>query len=152
MGISTDGVISFGVVFEEGQEFPWDNFDGIDEWWMKTKGYKPVLQPFTKEGRYAEGWTEDDLRFKEYFAHRDEWRTKNPLPVEEENYCNQEFPMTAIVIPALGHRCSRGFPAEFDPAQLIAPPEKVDALVAFLKEFGLDSGSEPGWILTSYWG
>ena len=27
MGLSTDGEISFGIVFDEGFEFPWDEYD-----------------------------------------------------------------------------------------------------------------------------
>lgn len=40
MGMSTDGQLCFGICFEDGFEFPWDNeeFDNsIERWWNANK-------------------------------------------------------------------------------------------------------------------
>ena len=50
MGVSTDGIIAFGIVLDEGQELPWDDEPGdgdFEDWWRKVNG-----------------WTEDTLALK----------------------------------------------------------------------------------------
>ena len=155
MSVSTNGIIAFGVPFEEGAKFPWDieQFDGdIENWWRDVNGFKDIHEPWTPEGEYAAGWKKDDPRFDEYYNHRRNWLNENPVPVELENYCSAEYPMFAITIPGLGLGCCRGSPAELDPALLVATSEQIKSLKDFFREHGIETDGEPQWLLMSYWG
>ena len=155
MSTSTNGVISFGVVCEEDTVFPWDEspFDGdIDVWWRHENGYVPIYEPFTSDGDFAEGWTENDKRFTEYYEHGRRWEDEHPLPVELVNYCSASVPMHIISLPDVGTSCRRGYPREFIPAELTVTDEQVDSLLSFLEKYKIESDSNPRWLLTSYWG
>ena len=155
MGVSTNGVISFGVPCEEDYEFPWDadEFEGdIEEWWRKENGFEDVHNPWTPEGNYADGWEKDDPRFDEYYGRRRDWLKANPVPVEPENYCSGECPMYAITVVGVGLSCRRGYPEAFDPASLAVTDEQVEALKSFLEKYEIEYEGEPRWLLTSYWG
>lgn len=150
MGVSTDGIIAFGVPCEEGAQFPWWE-EEIEEWWRAEHGFVDVHEPWTPEGDYAEGWEYGDPRLDEYHAHRKEWLEDNPLP-ELVNYCSGECPMYAITIPGRGLVCHRGYPQTFQPSQLVVKKEEVEALEAFLAKYHLEYEGKPRWLLLSYWG
>ena len=156
MSISVEGAICFGFVCGEGcgeeTEFPWDEeFDGdIDEWWRHVKGYQPLYKAFTAEGNYAEGWHENDPRFKEYFDHRFKWVKDNPLPVALLNCGSSDCPMYVIAVPNLGFECEWGYPTIFEPSQLEVSDVQINALKAFLDEYDIDYEGEPQWLLISY--
>jgi len=154
MGVSTNGIIAFGVVCEEDCKFPWDEEcdGGIDEWWKKERGFADIHHPWTPDGNYAPGWTENDPRFREYYDHRTKWRAKNPVPIELENYCSGGSPMYAITVPGVGLLCWRGDPKTFDPTALVVTDEQVAALMEFLKRYEIKYIGEPSWLLMSYWG
>lgn len=153
MGVSTDGQISYGVVIEEGYEFPWDvkHEDDLEDWWRRVNGFEDLHDPWTAEGGYADGWSREDPRFKDHYAHRHEWESHNPLPIELINYCSGDVPMYVIAIPDTGKICYRGCPTVFDPASLVVTDQQRDNLLAFLEKWSIKHG-EPGWVLTSYWG
>lgn len=155
MGTTTNGEIWYGVLFEEGLEFPWDIVDedssdegDIEEWWRSVNGYVPLHTPFTEAGEYADGWHKDDPRFREYYDHRHKWLADNPLPVEMVNVCSGDYPMYGLAVVGSVRTANRGFPETFDPAEL-----KADAtvLLDFCKRFSIEHG-EPSWYLSSYWG
>ena len=64
MGVNTDGQICFGIKFEEGDEFPWEDVDGdydLEEWWRRVNGYtNPHESPWDEKGGYKEGFSRDD--------------------------------------------------------------------------------------------
>ena len=155
MGQSTDGVISFGVTCEEDTEFPWDKGDCEEDlvaWWRELQGFKDIHHPWTPEGNFAEGWSEGDPRFAEYFAHRNQWLKAHPLPVHLENYCSGDCPMYAIVAPGTVRRCTRGYPETFVPSDLSVTGAQRDDLLAFLRKHQIEHYGDPRWLLTSYWG
>jgi len=155
MSVSTNGIIRYGVVCEEGAEFPWDNekYDyDIEIWWLEINDYKPLYKPFTEEGEYAEGWASRDPRFDEYFDHKSEWLKNNPIPVDIENYCSDGCPMYAIIVPEIGLRCSRGYPESFDPLNLTVTEKQKTELLEFLEKYNIEYETEPSWLLMSYWG
>jgi hypothetical protein len=43
---------------------------------------------FGESGDYAEGWSENDPRFEEYFSLRRKRLSENPVPFQAENYCS----------------------------------------------------------------
>jgi len=166
MGISTDGQLSYGVVFGEEHKFPWDaeEFEGgyIEEWWMAVKGYANThYYPFTKDGYYKEDapvlidkWGNKSLdhsnpKIQAYYDHRRAWLASNPLPVQLVNYCSGDYPMYLVAVKHI--ECSRGYPTEIDPAFLEVSEEEKQSLRDFLNLAGLEA-NEPKWWLTSYWG
>ena len=50
MGCSASCAIVFGLLFEEGYQFPWiDDDDGsgdLEEWWREQNGYVPPFEPY----------------------------------------------------------------------------------------------------------
>lgn len=154
MGVSTDGQLSYGIVFEEGFEFPWDypDFDGdMDEWWMFVNGFEnPIESPYTSDGQgYREGFNENSPEIPEYFKNRRNWMESNPLPVELVNYCSLEYP---IYLLATKHYCaSRGYPEEIDPRILLDTTEPKERLKKFVNQYGIQTDCEPRWWLTSFW-
>ena len=155
MSTSTNGEIAFGVLCEEGTEFPWDDDefeDDIETWWRSVNGFVDVYQPYTPEGNYAEEWSHGDPRFREYFDKRHAWEADNPLPVDLVNYCHSDVPMYVIAVPGVGLSCSRGYPEVFDPKKLKVSHEQEFKLLQFLAQYKINYTGEPAWLLTSYWG
>ncbi len=154
MGQSTNGIIAYGSIFEEGFEFPWDDdkydFD-IGEWWECVMNYEPIYQPWTESGGYAPGWVREDPRFTEYFQHKRDWLKENPLPVAVENYCHGDYPMYALVIPTTVITALRGDPESFDPRGLCFSATELHDFKKFMDLFEI-SYEEPQWLLMSYWG
>lgn len=132
MGVSSDGEISYGIVFEEGYEFPWDvDHDGDpDEWWISK-----VLQ----------------LIYKDY-AEMHAILKDNPLPFQLVNYCSGEYPMYILAVPGTLKSAYRGSPKSFTLDELQVDEEASKKLIAFCEEYGLEGESEIGWTLSSYMG
>lgn len=154
MGVSTDGIIGFGVLCEEDTLLPW-NMEGvydIEEWWLDVSEYVPEFQPFTKEGDYAEGWSRGDSRFHKHYEDISAWLKEHPVPVEIVNYCMDSAPMYALCVPGTVIRCQRGYPTLFTPGLLSITNEQSSALLSFLEQWEIVSNNDPQWMLMSYWG
>lgn len=155
MGISTDGMIGFGVECEEGTAFPWDEdeWEGdVEDWWRSAGGYEPLYgEPFA-DGGYAPGWSSGDPRLSEHFDHQRQWEADNPMPVRVDNYCSDGYPMYALVVPSSYRICHRGYPTQFSPGDLVVTKAETDALAAFVEEHSIETSGEPGWMLMSYYG
>jgi hypothetical protein len=155
MGVSTDGIIAFGVPCIDDAALPWDAepFCGdMNEWWRSVNGFVDVHQPFDEHGNYAEGWSGDDPRLAEYTAAREAFDKRTPLPVSVEDCCSASCPKYAIVLPETVVRCYRGFPATFNPDSLIASFFRDQRLREFIRQYGIETEGEPRWLLMSYWG
>lgn len=165
MGQSTNGEISYGIMFEEGHEFPWDadEFEGeIESWWRHIKGYKRPFDIYDAAGEYlpemlkhvtknAYGQNVLDKEIAEkYYGHRIEWEKANPLPVELVNACSCDYPQWILAVPGTNQTAYRGYPKEIQP--LIYETAKLQAVLDFCKEFDICGGDGPKWWLSSYWG
>lgn len=153
VGISTDGQLSFGVMFEEGFEFPWDSdeFGGdVDEWWRAVKGFRnPHPCPYGADGNYRPGIKSGSREVAEYHGYTVRWEADNPMPVQLVNYCSGSCPMYILAVKHI--RCWRGIPCEIDPAMLEVSEADRRKLSDFLAFYGIEA-EEPRWWLTSYWG
>lgn len=148
MGTSTDAIIAFGIVFEEYFEFPWsqdsDDLDDVEDfgdytnWWQKENGYK---NPYTYEDNPDE-----------WINHSIEWDKKNPIPFQEENYCSDECPMYALVIPKSIIRASRGHPESLELSKFNVDEKELLNFMNFLKKYNIEITEQPKWLLFSYWG
>lgn len=156
MGVSTNGQISYGILFEEGFEFPWDceQFDGdIEDWWKSANGYQnPEFDPYDERGDYKPGVTKDDPRIAAYHGHAREWLQANPVPVELVNCCSADCPIYILSLPEFGATANRGYPQAFHPTLLVERPEHAQQLVDFCAKYGIETSDEPKWWLSSYWG
>jgi hypothetical protein len=138
MGQSTDGCIAYGVVFEDGYEFPWDAepFNGdLEEWWRVEQGFD------ASKGYPAEGWLDYQKQFDA--AH--------PLPAQVENYCSGNYPMWLLAVPSSRRSASRGEPEKLDALPDVTEAEKT-ALREFCAKYQLTPEKAEGWYLYSYWG
>jgi hypothetical protein len=142
MTTSTDGQICFGVLFEEGYEFPWDEdpWNGNSEaWWRDVNGYKPPFEMYNADGDYLGGVRPSQEKIDAYYAHRREWNKAHaPLPVEEVNVCSGDYPIYILAVPGTVKTAGRGYPVEIGVTDLAV---KIDAADAFAT-----------WYLSSFWG
>lgn len=157
MGQSTNGQLAWGVVFDEGIEFPWDSeeFDGdAEDWWATETGWvSPVGAPYadTPSG-YAPGFSRDDPRIDEYYDSKRSWLKDHPLPFKEVNYCSGDYPMYMLVVPGSLVVAYRGEPEAVDVTALQVSADEQQALLSFCDKYDLVFSGEPGWYLSSYWG
>ena len=154
MGTSTNGQLSFGVIFEEGFTFPWDAdpYDGsIQSWWLDIRGFvNPIPSPFDEHGEYKPGINSKSPVIGEYLRYEREWMEKNPIPVRVVNYCSGNYPMYILAIKHIYN--SRGYPQQVDVAELLNTNNDELKLREFLEEFKIEYNNEIKWWLSSYWG
>ena len=153
MGVSTDGYIFYGILFDEGQEYPWDEEeDGdIQTWWLKECGFKPTKEFFDKNGNYINGKEPSREEMSSYFKEKRDFLDSKPCPVEELNYCSDGCPMYALVLPNKTISGLRGDPTVFNPLDLKVTEEEKKGLIDFCEKYGLECG-EPKWYVGSFWG
>lgn len=156
MGVSTNGQICFGILFDEGYEFPWDagEFDGdIDEWWLKECGFNVSERDdfYDACGNPIPGTEE---KKEDYYARRHAFEKDHPVPASLVNYCSLDAPMYILAVPSSDLIAYRGYPKEFDPQKLINLVG-IQALMdfqEFIKKYLGDGAGEPKFYLSSYWG
>jgi hypothetical protein len=153
--VSTNGQICFGILFEEGFEFPWDvpDYDrDIDEWWlMKANGYKPSFELFNKEGEYlTKGKPAQDV-IEKYFDERRKFIKDKPLPVALVNYCSVDYAEYILAVPSSRMHARRGYPVSFEPEALRVTVEDIAVLKKFCGDHGITYEGEPKWYLSSLW-
>jgi len=152
MSVSTDGQICYGVVFEDGYEFPWGRFDGVEEWYYKEiKPFIPIAEIYDENGEYINGIRPDEETFKWYCQQKREWKEKNPLIFELVNYCSGDCPMYILAVKSTFISCSRGYPLEIEPESLNVKESDKQKLLDFCAQYNLKFESGPSWYLSSYW-
>lgn len=125
MGVSTDGILAFGIDF--GEELPEFLADFEDVWWDYT----------------------DSISGETDYKKRSEFRDNHIADLVM--YCSYEYPMYILAINGTKTEVSRGYTEEIDPSDLRIPQEKIDAFKAFCEENGVE-WQEPKWLLASMWG
>jgi hypothetical protein len=126
MGVSTDGILVFGIDLDEEQpEF----MDGYDDWWHFTDVVGGV-----EDADYA-------IRSK----------LREEFPVDLVQHCSYDYPMYILAVNGTERRNNRGYLTEINPEDMIIPQEKIDKFKAFCEEYGIE-WQEPKWYLISMWG
>ena len=170
MGQSTNGQISFGVVFPEEHRFPWDSDEDegdFEAWWRKVNGYKdpvPLDQLYTPEGEYLPGVEGDkaaeeahtNLCRKNYRA-RDAWDKEHPRPAELVNACSGDVPMMIVSVPGSETCANRGYTVVTKPEEIFKSVtlDQKNELDSFIQKYLVvdEMELEPAhWYLSSYWG
>lgn len=126
MGVSTDGILVFGI--DLGDEIP-EFMDGYDDWWHFTDVVAGL----------------EDAEYK----LRNEFREN--YAVDLVQHCSYNYPMYILAINGTEHRNSRGYLTEIDPTEMVVSQEKIDKLKTFCEEYGIE-WQEPKWYLCSMWG
>lgn len=153
MGQSTNGQICFGIAFEEGFEFPWEDKDLDDFWLEDVLGFKHSFQLWDAEGEYIGGIKPSEERIDAYFAERDAFRNQHgDCPFALVNVCSGDYPQYILAIKRSCMTANRGYPKKFDPMNLTVTKEEIESLIDFCHKQGITCESEPAWYLSSYWG
>lgn len=156
MSTTTDGQICYGILFEENDEFPWDEFDDIDKWWVECiLKFKPSFDLFTKDGEWINGERPDQKKIDKYYEEKEEFEKKNKkLPIELVNYCSCDVPMYIIAVKGSTFIGNRGYPLEFNILSLTTKEtvENKNILIEFCKKHKIEHGKGPEWYLSSYGG
>lgn len=151
MGCSADGIICYGIIFDDDVVFPWmeeDNNGGDeDTWWLKVSGFKPSVQPYDNEGMQVPGVT--DAQVAEYYREQRAWLAKHPMPVEVVWYGHHDYSQCILAVP--GTVMWRDSAGPFDPSVLVVDVEAVHKFNEFQEKHGLSTAA-PGWILAGRWG
>jgi hypothetical protein len=147
--------ICYGILFEEGFRFPWDNEkyrDGIIDWWKEVNGYKPSpVECWSREGDRLPGITDDQIR--EYWQHERTWLREHPLPVELVNCCSDGHPIYILAIPESIITANRGIPNNIDAQIFDVEPIPMNGVLAqFCMTYDIEIPDAPRWYLSSYWG
>lgn len=153
MGVSTDGQICFGIVFEEGTEFPWEG--DIEDWWLReVKKFRNTRELYNEDGGYLNGVVPTEDEIGDYYQERREFMKNNPCPVSLVNYCSGDYPTYILAVPSSVKVCSRGFPTKLRVEDFVVTEKQIQSLKDFCSEHGLQVGpdEEPAWWLSSYWG
>ena len=132
MGVSTDGIIAFGIQFDDG-ELPWSGHDDIEEWWNQETGFK--------------GSANSDSYYDDIRAHQQ----KNPMPVEVVWHCSYDYPMFILSLPNKSINACRGYPTEFKPEDLTVTEAELKVLKDFCEKYDIEY-TEPKWVVCSMWG
>lgn len=157
MGQSTDGEISYGILFDEDTEFPWnaEQFENdIDNWWVEgVHGFKHSFEMFDEQGAWLPGFERDKAAHDRYYGERRAFeKALPPLPVELVNVCHIDHPQYVLAVRGTVKTANRGYPKKFAPAELVVSDEQRAALLGFCAEHGIEPADEPSWWLSSYWG
>jgi hypothetical protein len=151
MSVSTNGIIFYGLLFDEGFEFPWDDDDdSLDGWWH---GLKNPNYPYTSDGAYKDEIdSRDHPMVLAYVESRIAWEAANPVPVELVNYCSESVPMYGLAVPGTVIECRRGYPIEISTSTIDWDVTKERLMWEFLEEYKIKYEGNLKWYLASYWG
>ena|SRR6218665_1878172 len=136
MGVSTDGILVFGIPLEEEDCAPafLEEYDGDFDSFLDSKNGLPQW------GEPGHDWNK---------TH--EWR-KN-FPIDLTRHCSHEYTMYILSVRGTEKTASRGYVEEIDPRSMIdsITQKDIDILKAFCDEYGIE-WAEPKWYLCSMWG
>lgn len=151
MGVSTDGQICYGVLFEEGTEFPWNESDmSLEDWWRDQNDWAPSKPVYDEQGNRLPGITEADVRA--YYQEQREWDEAHPCPVEEVNVCSGDYPIYILAVPSTVKRASRGTPEVIDKdTDFALSPADDLKLTEFLETHEIEHDGPAQWYLSSLW-
>lgn len=153
MSISTDGQICFGVLLDEDQHYPWDDYDGIEDWLLRAVfEYRPTKELFDIDGEWVDGKKPEQEVIDQYFIERRHFLENNPFPVELVNVCSGDCPIYILAIPESIKKAQRGYPESISPWKMNWNNRWEDDLLAFCDKYELAFSGTADWFLSAYWG
>ena len=156
MGVSTDGIICYGIALEDGCKLPWqdEKWDGDEEeWWMyEVCGYKNPFELFDEYGEWVPGMEREEEKHRQYYDQRREFKKAHPLPIEVVRHCSGEYMMYIIAAPGTVRKAARGYPEEINVDMFRPDSRGFNLVIDFCDEYGIDrNNEEPRWWLCSMW-
>jgi len=152
MGVTTDGRICFGILFEEDYEFPWDAIDDIEEWWLEENNFSHSIEIYDETGNYKNGRVPSEEEVDIYWAEQNDFLVENPIPIELVNCCSCDCPIYILAIPRTVITASRGCPEIFNPEKMKVSKQEVMELFDFCVEYlNIEEGTSANWYLSSLW-
>lgn len=139
MGVSSDGLLVFGIDLGEELPEPWQAYEDFD--------FDDYLAESAGHPAWRSGMTDEESGA----YHDQKWKIIEAAPVTLEEYCSYDFPMYILSIPETTIRVNRGDVEEIKPIDLVVPREKIDAMKAWCEEHKIQ-WSEPKWLLCSMYG
>ncbi len=134
-----NGIICYGIKFEEGYPFPWENdkYGGDHEgWWLhEACKYKPPFDLYGPDGAYLSNIIQPGLMVEAYFVALRKFQEENPFPVEIGNYWSGERPMYILSKCYYTMKNSWGCEEPFLPVPLEARKGERWHLINFCKEY-----------------
>lgn len=154
MTTSTDAILCYGISFEEGTSFPWDEDDDFEEWWYYTRlGFTSTEDIYDDEGYYLKSITENDPRIDKYYQERIDFKEHQPLcPYDLVQHCSYEYPMYILALSRTITNASRGNPEAIEPSDMIIADIETKEMIAFCMKYEIEFNDDPKWWLSSYWG
>lgn len=155
MGQSTNGQICYGISFEDGFQFPWNEVDkSIEAWWREDiMKFKPSFEIYADtETGYINNIKPEQSLINKYYKEKNDFKELHPCPIEEVNTCSGDYPMYILALTGTCQTANRGCPETFDPTKLVITDEQKNSLIEFCKTHGIEFEGEPAWYLSSYWG
>lgn len=156
MSTHIEGIVCYGILFDEGFVFPWDKkFEeededdevesgDIDEWWEKVNGY---TNPHEVTDWSAN--TRQQNLIDKYYDYKNTWKKEHPLPVELVNMGSDIQPIYILAVAGTVQTGYNHEPKEFHP-----PSSMVDAsqLLEFCKKFNIpiQNKAVPKWYIGCY--
>jgi len=149
MGVSTDGILFYGICLpEESYEWSDDSNCFIEE----KLGLKDQSGLFDEHGEYAveEGTEEHERRKKLWHKHKDRcMAARKELGANVDIHCSYNYPMNYIFAEGSRIRASRGYPEEVK--SLEVKPEWDVNIRKLCDILGVEY-EQPKWYLVSMWG
>jgi hypothetical protein len=132
MGVSTDGILVFGI--DLGEEIP----DFLEEFEGDFDNFLDSISGLPQYGEEGHDFTKD-REFRDNYG------------VSLTTYCSYEYPMYIIAVNGTETNVNRGYVEEINPEDMKISQEKIDKLKSFCEEYGIE-WQEPKWLLASMWG
>lgn len=129
MGISSDGILVFGIDLGEEQPEFMGECDGFDDYMDSQNG-------LPQWGEVGHDWDATHA-------------FRNSYPASMTLHCSYDYPMHILAVPGTETTAYRGSPKEIE--FLSVSDEKVDAFKAWCVEHGIED-PEPKWLLASMYG
>ena len=141
MGISSDATLCYGVEIGGADDGMEGTFDKVLED-FDNSFYDYFEDLVRTAGGVTGTWGTNPKYYEQLRA------AEANFPIELVTHCHGEYPMSILAIRGSVQTANRGYP--INPSMEIPPQDKIDFLVKFCKDHGLEV--TPSWILCSYIG
>ena len=153
MGMSADAQLCYGILFEEGFEFPWDSdkWDGdIEHWWLyEICGYENPFELYNDQGEYIDGKPPTEEINDKYYRAIHDFRETHPLLVEVVNYCSYDYPRHILAVADQVKLANREYAREITQEDLTNLASNLDILTQFCQKHSIETGEKPKLWLSS---
>lgn len=148
MGVSTNGNICYGILFEEDTEFPWGERE-FESWWREVNGFESM---YDEDGEYKAGHEPTPEERTAYWEYEDKFDAAHPLPFALVNAQSMSYPVYILALASTVLTARRGHPVEIgEHLRLTASVQGHHDLVAFCDKYDISYPALPTWYLSSFW-